>query len=180
MVTMAPTPQILPEAPGAKEARIFGIISIVSALTVVGIPIAVGCGIVALLKAGKARKACLASPGSYLQASSLGTTLGVLGIALAAIMLIPAFIASAMIIPFRQHRQETQNLEETLTRLEAEKAENEKRLEGIRQMELADLRGRITTLQSKLETAKTPKDKDELTRALAGAKAEYAALSNKP
>ena len=50
-----PLPQALPEPPGAKTARICGLLSIVFALTCVGIPVGIVLGIVGLVRQVKAK-----------------------------------------------------------------------------------------------------------------------------
>lgn len=89
----------LPEAPGAKGARICGILAIVFALTCVGIPIAVVLGIVALVLNAKARRIEREQPEAHRRSSAAGLILGIVGLALSLIMLPMTGIVSAIAIP---------------------------------------------------------------------------------
>ncbi len=87
------------EAPGARAARICGIAAIVSALTCVGIPVAIILGIVAIVKSGKARGLARQYPETYAPPSSSGLVLGIVGIAMPVVMLPVVGIVSAIAIP---------------------------------------------------------------------------------
>ena len=108
-LTPGQTPAKAP-APGAKTARICGIAAIVCALTCVGIPIALILGIVALVKAGKAKALAKSYPETYEMPSSAGMILGIVGLCLPVVMLPFAGIVSAIAIPAllsqRQHARD--------------------------------------------------------------------------
>lgn len=87
------------EAPGARAARICGILAIVSAVTCVGIPLAIVLGIVALVQQGKAKRLAAQDPGSYLPVSQTGLVTGIIGLVLPVLMLPFAGIVSAIAIP---------------------------------------------------------------------------------
>jgi hypothetical protein len=95
----APISSTLLEAPGARAAKVCGIVAIVSALTCVGIPVALVLGIVALVKHGKASRAAKASPGQYQPVPATGLVTGILGLALPFLMLPFVGIASAIAVP---------------------------------------------------------------------------------
>lgn len=87
------------EAPGARAARICGILAVLSALTCVGFPVAIGLGIVALVKQGKAKRLAAQDPGSYLPVSQTGLVTGIVGLALPVLLLPFVGIVSAIAIP---------------------------------------------------------------------------------
>jgi hypothetical protein len=101
----------LTPAPGAKAAKVCGILAIVSALTCVGIPVAIILGIVALVKQGKAKRLAKAQPDIYEQVSATGLVTGIIGLVLPVLMIPFVGIASAIAIPaFMVHRQRAQEL----------------------------------------------------------------------
>jgi len=89
----------LPEAPGAKAARVCGILAILFALTCIGIPVGIILGIVALVKNAKARTFERNQPDTYRRSSSVGMILGIAGLGLAVLMVPFAGIVSAIAIP---------------------------------------------------------------------------------
>jgi type II secretory pathway pseudopilin PulG len=94
-----PTRTLLLEAPGARAARICGILAILSALTCAGIPLAIVLGIVALVKHGKAKRTVAQDPECYLPVTQTGLVTGIVGLALPVILLPVAGIVSAIAIP---------------------------------------------------------------------------------
>jgi type II secretory pathway pseudopilin PulG len=86
-------------APGAKAAKVCGILAIVFALTCVGIPVAVVLGIVALVQHGKAKRLARAQPEAYEAVPSTGLVTGIIGLVLPVFMLPFAGIVSAIAIP---------------------------------------------------------------------------------
>ena len=86
-------------APGAKAAKVCGILAIVFALTCVGIPVAVVLGIVALVQHGKAKRLAKAQPEAYEAVPSTGLVTGIIGLVLPVFMLPFAGIVSAIAIP---------------------------------------------------------------------------------
>ena len=95
----APVSSTLPDAPGARAAKLCGIVAIVAALTCVGIPVALVLGIVALVKHGKASKAARALAGQYAPVPATGLVLGILGLVVPFLMLPVAGIAAAVAVP---------------------------------------------------------------------------------
>jgi hypothetical protein len=91
------------EAPGASTSRTCGIIAIAVGILLgpfcIGLPIAVVLGIVAVVKANQAKRLAFQFPGQYLPPSSAGLVLGILGIALPALLLPVIGIVSAIAIP---------------------------------------------------------------------------------
>lgn len=92
-------PSVLPEAPGARAARICGILAILLGITCVGIPAAVPLGIVSLVKHAKARRLAAERPGEFQKPSSGGLALGIVGLAMPLLMLPFLAIATAVAIP---------------------------------------------------------------------------------
>jgi type II secretory pathway pseudopilin PulG len=90
---------ILTPAPGAKAAKVCGILAIVLALTCVGIPIAIILGIVAIVKHGKAKRLAKAQPDLYEPVPATGLVTGIIGLALPVAMLPFVGIVSAIAIP---------------------------------------------------------------------------------
>lgn len=86
-------------APGAKAAKVCGILAIVFALTCVGIPVAVVLGIVALVQHGKAKRLARAQPEVYEPVPATGLVTGILGLVLPVLLLPMAGIVSAIAIP---------------------------------------------------------------------------------
>jgi type II secretory pathway pseudopilin PulG len=90
---------ILMPAPGAKAAKVCGILAIVLALTCAGIPIAIVLGIVALVKHGKAKRLARAQPDVYEPVPATGLVTGIIGLALPVVMLPFVGIVGAIAIP---------------------------------------------------------------------------------
>ncbi|WP_243317776.1 DUF4190 domain-containing protein [Geothrix paludis] len=93
-----PTSALVP-APGAQAAKVCGILSIIFALTCVGLPVALILGIVALVQQAKAKRLAKADPQSYAPVPSTGLVTGIIGLVLAALMLPVMGIVSAFAIP---------------------------------------------------------------------------------
>lgn len=89
----------LTPAPGAKAAKVCGILAIVFALTCAGIPIAIVLGIVALVQQGKAKRLAKAEPGVYEPVPATGLVTGIIGLVLPVLMLPFVGIVSAIAIP---------------------------------------------------------------------------------
>jgi hypothetical protein len=116
----------LTPAPGAKAAKVCGILAIVLALTCAGIPIAIVLGIVALVKHGKAKRLAKAQPEVYEPVPATGLVTGIIGLALPVLMLPFVGIVSAIAIPaFLVQRERARevavqsNLDAALARAEA-------------------------------------------------------------
>lgn len=86
-------------APGAKAAKVCGILAIILALTCVGIPIAVVLGIVALVQHGKAKRLAKAQPETYEPVPATGLVTGILGLVLPVLLLPVVGIVSAIAVP---------------------------------------------------------------------------------
>ena len=103
--TSASTP-----APGARAAKVCGILAIVLALTCVGIPVAIVLGIVALVQHGKAKRLAKTDPGTYAPVPATGFVTGLIGLLLPLVMLPFVGIVSAIAIPAllvqREHARE--------------------------------------------------------------------------
>lgn len=85
--------------PGAKAAKICGILAIISALTCVGIPVAIILGIVALVQQAKAKRLAKADPQTYAPVPATGLVTGIIGLVLPVVMLPFVGIVSAIAIP---------------------------------------------------------------------------------
>ncbi|MBI3130923.1 MAG: hypothetical protein HYZ13_06155 [Acidobacteria bacterium] len=102
---MYETPQASPfdpalePAPGAKAAKVCGILAICFALTCLGIPVAIILGIVAVVQQAKAKRAVQAEPGRFAPVPATGLVTGILGLVLAAVILPFVGIVSALAIP---------------------------------------------------------------------------------
>lgn len=90
---------VLSEAPGAKGARVCGILAIIFALTCAGIPIAVVLGIVALVQHAKAKRLAIECPQEYRTPTNSGMVLGIVGLCMPVVMLPFAGIVSAIAFP---------------------------------------------------------------------------------
>lgn len=120
------TTSALIPAPGAKAAKVCGILAIVSALTCVGIPVAIVLGIVALVQQAKAKRLAKADPQTYAPVPSTGLVTGIIGLVLPVVMLPFVGIVSAIAIPAllvqRERARELavqRNLEQIHARAEA-------------------------------------------------------------
>lgn len=89
----------LTPAPGAKAAKLCGILAIVFALTCVGFPIAIVLGIVALVQQAKAKRLAKEEPQTYLPVPATGLVTGIIGLVLPVVMLPFVGIVSAIAIP---------------------------------------------------------------------------------
>jgi len=98
MSDASPTSVPVP-APGAKAAKLCGILAIVFALTCVGIPVAIILAIVALVQQAKAKRLAKAEPGRYQPVPATGLVTGILGLALPVLLLPFLGIVGAIAIP---------------------------------------------------------------------------------
>ncbi len=89
----------LPPAPGAKAARVCGILAIVFAVTCVGIPVALVLGVVALVQHAKAKRLAAARPDAYAPVPATGLVTGIVGLVLPVFLLPVVGIASAIVVP---------------------------------------------------------------------------------
>lgn len=99
MDPLSPAPTVPAEAPGAKGARVCGILAVILALTCIGIPVAIVLGIVALVLQAKARRLAREAPEAYRMPTQTGLVTGIIGLALPAVMLPFLGIVSAIAIP---------------------------------------------------------------------------------
>lgn len=120
--TFAPIP-----APGAKAAKVCGVLAIVFALTCLGIPVAIVLGIVALVQQAKAKRLAKAGPERYQPVPATGLVTGIIGLVLPVVMVPFVGIVSAIAIPAflsqREHAREAAvkaHLESARIRAEAE------------------------------------------------------------
>lgn len=130
-------PPALPPAPGAKAAKVCGILAIVFALTCVGIPAALVLGIVALVQHGKAKRLARAQPGTYEAVPATGLVTGIIGLVLPVVMLPFAGIVGAIAVPAllsqRERAREVAvraNLEAIRARVEASVASRQAQAPG--------------------------------------------------
>ena len=101
----------LTPAPGAKAAKVCGILAIVFALTCVGFPVAIILGIVALVQHGKAKRFAKAQPEVYEPVTATGMITGIIGLVLPVFMLPFVGIVSAIAIPaFLQQRDRARDV----------------------------------------------------------------------
>lgn len=101
----------LPEAPGARAARICGILAIVLAVTCIGIPVAFILAIVALVKHSQAKNAAAQVPGAYLPVPATGLVTGIVGLVMPLLMLPFIGIVSAIAVPaMLGHRSQARTL----------------------------------------------------------------------
>jgi hypothetical protein len=107
---MPPPYQPLEPAPGAKAATQLGIWSLVSNVLCGCFPLAIGLGIGALVKHGKAKRAAEAEPTRYETPSNTGLVTGIIGIVWTIFALAYIGIISAIAIPAllgqREHARE--------------------------------------------------------------------------
>jgi Tfp pilus assembly major pilin PilA len=89
----------LTQAPGARAAKVCGVLGILFALTCAGLPIAIILGIVALVKQGKAKRLAQAAPDQYESVSATGLVTGIISLVLALLMIPVGGILSAIAIP---------------------------------------------------------------------------------
>jgi hypothetical protein len=99
MPPVPPLPTALPEAPGAKSARTCGLLSILLAITCLGIPVAIVLGIVALVQQAKAKRLASAYPQGYRTPTASGFVMGIVGLVLPLLMLPFLGIVAAIAIP---------------------------------------------------------------------------------
>lgn len=94
-----PLPQLPSEAPGAKAARTCGLLSIIFAVTCLGIPVAIVLGIVALVQQAKAKRLAGEFPLEYRVPTASGMVMGILGLVMPILMLPFVGVVSAIAIP---------------------------------------------------------------------------------
>lgn len=118
-------------APGAKAAKVCGILALIFALTCIGIPVAIVLGIVALVKQGQAKRLVRAQPGLYEPVPATALVTGILGLVLPVVMLPVGGIAAAIAIPaFLGQREQTQEFA-VQANLNAAKAQADAALQAI-------------------------------------------------
>jgi hypothetical protein len=93
-----PPLELLP-APGAKAAKVCGILAIIFSLTCVGIPVAIALGIVALVQHAKAKRLAQADPQAYEAVPATGMVTAIIGLVLPLVLLPFAGIVSAIALP---------------------------------------------------------------------------------
>lgn len=121
----------LTPAPGAKAAKVCGILSIVFALTCVGFPIAIILGIVALVQQGKAKRLARAQPDVYEPVVATGLVTGIIGLVLPVLMVPFGGIVSAIAIPaFLAQKERAQEIA-VQSNLNAAKAQAEATLQAM-------------------------------------------------
>lgn len=99
----------LPLAPGAKAAKTCGLLSLLFALTVVGFPVALVLGVVALVQHAKAKRQVQGEPGAFQPLSVIGRVTGVVGLLLPMVLVPLVAIFGAGALPtFRAQRERAQ------------------------------------------------------------------------
>lgn len=97
--TPVQSPHAPPEAPGAKAARVCGILAIAFGLTCIGIPVAIVLGVVALVQQAKAKRLAAEFPMDYRTPPRSGLVTAIIGLVLPILMLPFAGIVAAIAIP---------------------------------------------------------------------------------
>lgn len=121
----------LTPAPGAKAAKVCGILAIVFALTCVGFPVAIVLGIVALVQHGKAKRLAKAQPEAYQAVPATGLVTGIIGLVLPVLMVPVTGIVSAIAIPaFLAQRERAREIA-VKSNLEKAKAQAEAVLQAM-------------------------------------------------
>ena len=92
-------PATLIPAPGAKAAKVCGVLSIPFALSCIGFPVALVLGVVALVKHRKAKRLALADPEAYLPVPATGLVTGILGLVLPLVVLPLAGLLTGLSLP---------------------------------------------------------------------------------
>lgn len=90
---------LAPQAPGAQAAKVCGILAILFALTVVGFPVALVLGVVALVQQAKAKRLVRAAPDAYQAVPATGQVTGIIGLVLPLLLLPVAGWVSAVALP---------------------------------------------------------------------------------
>ena len=104
-------PSNLEPAPGAKAATRLGIWSLLSNLLCGCFPVAIGLGIGAIIKQGKAKQAAQAEPARYAPPTNTGLVTGIIGICWTVFALAYLGIISAIAIPaFQGQRDRARSL----------------------------------------------------------------------
>ncbi len=86
-------------APGAKTAKVCGVLAILFALTCIGFPVALVLGTVALVKYRQAKRLALADPEAYLPVPATGLVTGILGLVLPLVLLPLAGLLAGVSLP---------------------------------------------------------------------------------
>lgn len=122
----------LTPAPGAKAAKVCGILAIVFALTCAGFPIAIILGIVALVQHGKAKRLAKAQPDVYEAVPATGLVTGIIGLVLPVVMLPFVGIGSAIAIPALLGQRERAREVAVQSNLDTARTQAEMALQDIR------------------------------------------------
>ncbi|GLH73651.1 hypothetical protein GETHLI_21530 [Geothrix limicola] len=118
-------------APGAKAAKICGILAILFALTCIGFPVAIILAIVALVKQGQAKRLVRAQPEVYEPVPATALVTGILGLVLPVMMVPVAGIVSAIAIPALLGQRERAREIAVQANLNAAKAQADVALQAI-------------------------------------------------
>ncbi len=89
----------LTPAPGAKAAKVCGILAIVFAATCVGFPVALVLGIVAIVQHGKAKRLAKAQPEAFAPVPATGLVTGIIGLVLSVLLIPMVGVVGAIAIP---------------------------------------------------------------------------------
>ena len=143
----------LPEPPGTRQARVTGLLSIIFAITLIGIPIAIVLAVVSLVQSSRCRYSARAMPLVYRMPTNTATILGVVGISISGLLLIPAILAAPLAyFAFRGHRIDAE-VQQQLRLLELQKIELEQQRATLRIQQLEQLRKTVASLETELMKA---------------------------
>jgi len=156
---MNDSPKLLPEPVGSKQSRIFGAFSILLALTLIGIPFAIISAVVSLIQSSRAKRIAVEIPSRYRKPTNTAMILGVVGLSLSVLLLVPALIVAPLAyIAFQGHRADAR-LQQQLNVLQSQRVQIEQHLASLRVQQLEERTKSLTNLEAELKEAKSSKDK---------------------
>jgi len=166
----------LPEPPGTRQARVTGLLSIIFAITLIGIPIAIVLAVVSLVQSSRCRYSARAMPLVYRMPTNAATILGVVGISISGLLLIPAILAAPLAyFAFRGHRIDAQ-VQQQLRLLELQKIELEQQRAALRIQQLEQLRKTVASLETELMEASSTKDQERIQAKIDKVQREYKSI----
>lgn len=122
---------VLMLAPGAKAAKVCGILAILFALTFVGAPVALVLAIVALVQHRKARRLAESDPARYAAGTAAGQILGIVGLVLSGLALCLVGMVGAIAFPEAQAYRERVHGLAVRTNLETARRQAEATVQAI-------------------------------------------------
>ena len=151
--------QLLPEPVGSRQSRIFGVLSIVLALTVVGIPFAIISAVVSLVQSSRAKRLAMEIPSNFRKPTNTSMILGVVGLSLSVLLLVPALIVAPLAYFALQGRRMDAQVQQQINGLQSLRVQIEQHQASLRVLQQEELTKTLVNLEAELKEPKSSKEK---------------------